>query len=240
MCIMAVMSMFARREIIHYKNKLEACGVQYHVIAKGGVDSHLEIVQYHLQSYPAHRVVVMLDFDGVFVSPWHSLWWTLVSVLTFLRLMPEAQVKRQVFYRRTKNNIVAFTHIAQQAQMAVIWTKRIILPHSRSLFNSLLRWLAQQGGADSHVARFPFIDHDTRRYLRQQAGVAEEKIVFVSDKSPHTCSDIILDMYKTHTPAMVFFVGSGHFDRVVIDTFITEHPDYASRIAFFDTGHWLM
>lgn len=168
-----------------------------------------------------YRVLVILDFDGVFVSPLNA-----------------------AFSRRQRTAAIRpFMRIIRGSDATFLLTSRIDPDLVREKF-PFLRGLVskfERRGIDC----FPFFNQSAvtklERWGKDKLAVEIGKSFRIKRRRMQM-EEIITNLISSDsmTPFVIYIIGSSVFDRRAVLRLCQTYPDLAPMIVYFDTGHLLL
>lgn len=178
-----------------------------------------------------HKILVVVDLDGVVVSPFHIAREILTSPESWLGGLEELKRRGRI----KLENLRWLSKVVKAADMTVLWTSRLSLEEN----SPFSRWITHL--AEDTIDYFPFFSPDTVRRVKQWGGGklrAEPKKPL--GRRSQTLEKIVENTGSLNRWDMVYYVGSSHFDRKAVLELLQRRSDLVQRIVFFDTCHLVL
>ncbi len=167
------------------------------------------------------KVLTVLDYDGVVSSPYHTIKRKIEEILKGRNAPPQPANARW------------FSYLTGLSDECVVWTGRRYFSHQSSRIGSFVHTLFHPAGR--HFMHFPFIDDEMISYIKNSG----KGVRVVYQKTVRLDGDELFSFMRESTADIVYYVGSSHIDRALALQFLKNHPRYAYKFVFFDTGHLL-
>jgi hypothetical protein len=223
-----------------YQGKITTLGAGCRIISDGGNNSNLERVfttsllglripnikldsteftsrEKDLLSRPNCRILTIVDFDGVLVSPLHAL----------VNIKDNSKVGFQ--------NLRWLARTAKASDLTIIWTSRLYLPEFLLEKSRILRRFTRP--FRDRIAYFPLIDQTSITNLER---LGKDKLAVEYDKLLTNPGIKLKEFIDKAQPDIVYYIGSSIKDRKLILNFLENNPHHAHRTVFIDTCHLIL
>ncbi len=180
------------------------------------------------------KVLTITDFDGVFVSPAHTLHEVVNGVfngeIAIKKAFGEAKERGKI----SQKTALAFARIIKASDLTIFWSSRFYLSDETLQKVGPLRKLAEPFRGP--ISYFPFIDDDTVRRLER---LGKDKLLVVPNKPIGSAGEDLAGMIEKVGPDITYYIGSSERDREVVESMLNSHLYLANRFVFFDAGHFI-
>ena len=186
-----------------------------------------ELLNNYQKNHRPFRSLTILDWDGVMDNPTRTLLESIQNPAFWQRGWPEIKERGKIGREKWR----FLKDLAKASSRLVIWTSRCLINQDSKIGHLIS---SPFGGA---ITYWPFLDNQS---LRRITGFGPEKIEVWTGKKPlkensATLAKIINLPLKI--ARIIYYIGSGHSDRITACALAARYPTLARQFVFFDTVH---
>lgn len=178
------------------------------------------------------KILVISDFDGVLVSPFHTVYKVAKEVLTGVTPVQDTVKEMRKKGKISPRSARDFARIIRASDKTVFWTSRFRLSENDLKKIGLLDELYELFRGT--VSYFPFMDAQSVKRMEE---FGREKMKVVTNKPLGSAAGELSDLIRREKSEITYYIGSSEKDRIAVEAMLRQHPELAESFVFFDACH---